>query len=544
MFSETKRRAVQQEALNKIIAEAVIAPDLPYFVETVLDLTLEAFNSDMGGVWLSGFSALRGLPASLGEAEAKMSRFQGRSFHDTRVVNDWRQTDRETDPWREIMDTYRIRASLSVPILSGGKWIGGLTIAAAASRIWQPDEITMAEAIGQQVGSAAERMDLLKQTQEQARLVQMIIDTVPEGVLLLDVNFRVILANPAARKHLSSLLTDVDFDQPITQLAGQPVADLLKESAQRSWHELQTSGEHNQIFELAAQPLEVATEISGWVLVLHEVTEERASLTRVQMQERLATVGQLAAGIAHDFNNIMAAIVVYTDLLAIDPDIHSVNREHVKIIQQQIQRASSLIRQILDFSRRSIMEPSPIDLLPFVKELDRLLGRILPENISLRLSYSPGVYMIRADPTSLQQIFMNLALNARDAMSNGGILQFALTRLSIAEYERRPLPELSPGNWIRLSINDNGVGIPENTLPHIFDPFYTTKPVGKGTGLGLAQVYGIVKQHGGSIDVQSTFGEGTTFRLYFPELPAPEKATLNLISQSHSARRRRNRAAR
>jgi PAS domain S-box-containing protein len=518
LFNETKRRAVQQEALNKIIAEVVKAPDLPYLVETVLDLTLEAFGSDMGGLWLSGFSALRGLPASLGKAEADMARSRGIAFQDSIVINDWQQLDPETNPLRGIMEAHQIRASISVPVLSGGKRIGGLAIATSEQRMWQPDEITLAEAIGQQAGSAAERLDLLKQTQEQARQVQMIIDTVPEGVLLLDVNHRVILANPAARKYLSVLLGDVEIDQPLSQLADQPIASLLEVSSAQSWRELQASGEHNQIFEFAAQPLEVAAEKSGWVLVLRDITEERANLTRVQMQERLATVGQLAAGIAHDFNNIMAAIVVYTDLLAIDPDLKPEKREHVKIIQQQIQRATSLIRQILDFSRRSIMEPSPIDLLPFIKELDKLLGRILPENILLRLSYSPGVYMIQADPTSLQQIFMNLALNARDAMSAGGTLQFALSRLCISENERPPLPELTPGNWVRLSISDNGVGIPESTLTHIFDPFYTTKPVGKGTGLGLAQVYGIVKQHGGSIDVQSVVGEGTTFRLYFPEL--------------------------
>jgi signal transduction histidine kinase len=527
LFSETRRRAVQQEALNKIIAEAVKAPDLPYLVERVLDLTLEAFGSEMGGLWLSGYSALRGLPASLGSAEAKMALDQGSTFSETLVIEDWQQTDRKTDPWHEIMDAYQIRASLSVPVLSGGKRIGGLAIATAAARQWLPDEITLAEAIGQQVGSAAERLDLLKQTQEQASQVQMIIDTVPEGVLLLDVNYRIILANPAARKYMPGLLGELEFDQPLSSLAGQPIANLLEVSAEQSWHELQATGDHNQIFELAAQPLEVAAEISGWVLVLRDVTEERANLARIQMQERLATVGQLAAGIAHDFNNIMAAIVVYIDLLAIDPGLNPDNREHIKIIQQQIQRATSLIRQILDFSRRSIMEPSPIDLLPFVKELDKLLGRILPENILLRLSYSPGTYMIQADPTSLQQVFMNLALNARDALPAGGVLQFAVTRLCISENERPPLPELTPGNWIQLSISDNGIGIPENTLPHIFDPFYTTKPVGKGTGLGLAQVYGIVKQHGGSIDVQSALGGGTTFRLFFPELPKPDEKSIS-----------------
>ncbi len=531
LFNETKRRAAQQEALNKIIAEAVKAPDLAYLVEIVLDLTLDAFESTMGGLWFSGFSALRGLPAELRAAEAEVNRAQSANFQNTVAVKDWQQVDPQTSPWRQLMDDFQIRASISAPVVSGGKRIGGLAIVASTPRQWQPDEITLAEAIGQQVGGAVERLDLLRKTQEQARQVQSIIDTVPEGVLLLDSDQRVILANPAARRHMAVLLGDFELDQPLRQLGDQPVANLLTERPEQNWRELQATGEQNRVFELAVQPLEVAAENSGWVLVLRDVTDERANLRRVQMQERLATVGQLAAGIAHDFNNIMAAIVVYTDLLAIDPKMNPENREHVRIIQQQIQRSTSLIRQILDFSRRSIMEPCPIDLLPFIKELDKLLGRILPENILLRLSYSPGAYMIQADPTSLQQVFMNLALNARDAMPAGGILQFALSRQSVLEDERPPLPELSPGNWIRLSISDNGVGIPENTLLHIFDPFFTTKPVGKGTGLGLAQVYGIIKQHGGSIDVQSVLGAGTTFRLFFPELIIPaEKASASTTS--------------
>jgi PAS domain S-box-containing protein len=419
------------------------------------------------------------------------------------------------------------RSELCVPLKTSERVIGVINTESTQLNAFTDSDERLLTILAGQLASTIERLRAgaaeQHRTQEQARQVQMIIDTVPEGVLLLDVNHRVILANPAARKYLSVLLRDFEYDQPLSQLADQPIARLLEVSAERSWRELLVMGEQNQIFELAAQPLEIAAEISGWVLVLRDVTEERANLTRIQMQERLATVGQLAAGIAHDFNNIMAAIVVYTDLLAIDPELNSENHGHIKIIQQQIQRAASLIRQILDFSRRSIMEPSSIDLLPFIKELDKLLGRILPENILLRLSFSPGIYMIRADPTSLQQIFMNLALNARDAMSAGGILQFALSRLSISENEHPPLPELTPGNWVRLLISDNGIGIPENTLLHIFDPFYTTKPVGKGTGLGLAQVYGIVKQHGGSIDVQSVLGEGTTFRLYFPELPMPDE---------------------
>jgi len=433
-------------------------------------------------------------------------------------------TDTSLDAeWIPITTHYPIRSWAGVPIIIQGQMAAIFSLDKASPCFYQPECAERLETYAGQVSMALQNARLWKQTREQARQVQLIIDTVPEGVILLDAYYQVVQANPAARDYLSVLTEGFHFNQPLMRLADQPLPQLLDTGPEHGWRELQSVGGRQRNFEFAVQPLEVADEHSGWVLVLRDVTEERANLKRVQMQERLATVGQLAAGIAHDFNNIMAAIVVYADVLALDPALKPENKEHLKIIQKQIQRATSLIRQILDFSRRSIMEPSPIDLLPFIKELDKLLGRVLPENILLRLSYSPGAYTVQADPTSLQQVFMNLALNARDAMPSGGILQFALSRLVIAENERPPLPELTVGNWVLLSISDNGIGIAEDILSHIFDPFYTTKPVGKGTGLGLAQVYGIIKQHGGSIDVQSVLGAGTTFRLYFPELPAFEQ---------------------
>jgi CheY-like chemotaxis protein len=214
----------------------------------------------------------------------------------------------------------------------------------------------------------------------------------------------------------------------------------------------------------------------------------------------------------------MAAILVYADLLTADTGLPQVSRERLHIIQQQVQRASSLIRQILDFSRRSVIEPSTLDLLPFIKELDKLLVRVLPENIHLDLEYQNEGYLVNADPTRLQQVFMNLALNARDAMPDGGRLTFKLNRLQVKEDEAPPTPDLPPGNWIHIRVTDTGHGIPPEILPRIWEPFFTTKPVGQGTGLGLSQVYGIIKQHDGAIDVVSRVGEGTTFNIYLPVL--------------------------
>ena len=282
----------------------------------------------------------------------------------------------------------------------------------------------------------------------------------------------------------------------------------------------------------------VGKEPRQWVLTLREVTEERDVQSRIQMQERLATVGQMAAGIAHDFNNIMAAILVYTDLMRSDAEMPATACNQLGIIQQQVQRASSLIRQILDFSRRSVMEQSSLDLLPFIKELDKMLRRVLPETISLRLLYQPGAYVVSADPTRLQQALMNLAVNGRDAMPEGGKLLFELDRLELLPGETPPVAEMQPGKWIRICVADTGVGIPSEVLAHIFEPFYTTKPVGQGTGLGLAQVYGIIKQHDGYIDVQSQLGRGASFNIYLPAQEAPQPVIPGFRAHTCSARRR------
>jgi signal transduction histidine kinase len=405
-------------------------------------------------------------------------------------------------------------------------------------RPWRDEEISLAEAVGRQLGSAVERLNLIARIQEQARLVQQIMDHVPEGVLLLDHSRRIALANPAAEAMLPELLPAGEIASPLTRL-GPVNLDTLFDPPGR-WIEISagagsagansTVGRGERTFEAAAQSLQRNGMGSGWVLVLREVTEERENQRRIQMQDRLATVGQLAAGIAHDFNNIMAAIVVYTDLLLMDEKLPTAGRDRLVIIQQQVQRASSLIRQILDFSRRAVMEQSELDLLPFIKELDKLLGRVLPETIRLNLDYQPGAYLVTADPTRLQQVFMNLALNARDAMPTGGVLSFRMGRLHLAPGDPAPVSDLEPGKWIWIEVHDTGEGIPAESLPHIFEPFFTTKPVGKGTGLGLAQVYGIIKQHGGSLDVCSRPGEGATFTLYLPALelshpiPLPDPA--------------------
>jgi signal transduction histidine kinase/CheY-like chemotaxis protein len=521
LFKEAQRRAIQQEALNAIIAAAAVTPDIPTLLDTVLEFTLKALNLEKGAVWAGGYRALHQLPGFIGQFDPHSSLRLEQAISQTQCVDDWDQIE-PTNPLVALsssMHEFGLRALLAVPVTAEGRRIGGMSLAGAQPRHWQAEEIALVEAVGRQLGGAFERFSLIAKTQAQARQVQQIIDTVPEGVMLLDRDQRILLANPAARQYLADLPEGALTGEALGQIGDQKIEALLDSSS--AWVEIHTLETPGRIFEAAAQPLRSEDGQEGWVLVLRDVTQERENQTRTQMQERLATVGQLAAGIAHDFNNIMAAIVVYADLLLMDPMLSKSSRDRLTIIQQQVQRAASLIRQILDFSRRSVMEQSDLDVLPFVKELDKLLGRVLPETIRLELTYSPGAYLVKADPTRLQQAFMNLALNARDAMPLGGVLHFGLSRFHLEPDETPPVPDLSCGNWIRIEVRDTGKGITPEVRPHIFEPFFTTKPIGQGTGLGLAQVYGIIKQHGGSIDVLSQVGIGTSFVIYLPALALP-----------------------
>jgi two-component system cell cycle sensor histidine kinase/response regulator CckA len=386
--------------------------------------------------------------------------------------------------------------------------------------------------ITERVRSEEERVRLLARIREQAMRTRQIVDTVPEGVLLLEAGSHILLANPPAREYLSTL-ADIEMEgalphgtgQVLTRLGDRPLPELLTTPPQGVWHEVATDGRR---YEVIARRIEDGRESGDWVLVIRDVTQEREIQQRAQQQEHLAALGQLAAGIAHDFNNIMAVIVLYARITSRNQSLPDNARKRLEIIAQQAEQATNLIQQILDFSRRSVLERRPVDLLSLVKEQVKLLERTLPEDVEIDLIYeaddqATSLFVVNADPTRVQQMIMNLAVNARDAMPEGGELSIGLDRIQFESGEKAPLPNMSPGEWVRVTVKDTGTGIPPDVEPRIFEPFFTTKaPL--GSGLGLAQVYGIIKQHEGEIDLVTEVGEGTTFILYLPALPVPVAA--------------------
>jgi len=410
-----------------------------------------------------------------------------------------------------------IEAAIGLPLKTGERTIGVLFVRYEQPHHFSEREVDLLFIFAYQAAIAIENARLHQETRKQARQVRQILDTVPEGIVLLDGDYRVKLVNPSADAYLAEL-AGVGMGDVLTDLGGQSLDRLLRRQGPSHWHEVRLAGSPQRVFEVSLQPMETGTETEEWLLVLREVTQEREIQAQLQQQDRLAAVGELAAGLAHDFNNIIASVSGYAELVTMDPQLSDFARDNLGRMIEQSKQATYLIRQMLDFSRRSVIEKSPMDLVAFVEEIIDLLQPTLSNNIELTLEIEPGhdSFPIDGDPAQLQRVVTNLAVNARDAMPDGGKLQFRLSCLALEPGEPAPRPEMAPGEWLTLSISDTGAGISSDVLPHIFEPFFTTKEVGQGTGLGLAQVYGIVKQHGGDIAVTSQEGQGTTFSLYLP----------------------------
>lgn len=443
---------------------------------------------------------------------------------DTSQSADW--TAQSVSKW--------IRSYAGVPLIGDGEVVGFLSLNSATPGFFTRKHVrrlrTFAHYTGVAIRNAslyAKTKNLLKMTEGQARQMHQLFQTVSDGLVLLDQSRQVAMQNHLGQEYLRLLCGNARG--PIDHLGSRTLDTLLPDSTgDVHRHTIETGAPEHRIFELRVHFLSAQPD-DGWLLALHDATEEREHQKHLERQNQLATVGRLAAGIAHDFNNIMGVITLYAQIL-LGEDLSEKNRERTGVILEQALSASALIRQILDFSRQSVLERGPLHLISFLKEFLKLSQRTLPESIRMEFRYGDDDYDIYADATRIQQAMLNLIVNARDAMPRGGSLIIALERLG-KDYAPS-LPDMPQQEWLHLSVSDTGSGIAPDVLPHIFEPFFTTKPLGEGTGLGLAQVYGIVKQHEGFIDVTSRPGQGTIFHLFFPPLIVPKTGILTLPPQT------------
>jgi two-component system cell cycle sensor histidine kinase/response regulator CckA len=250
--------------------------------------------------------------------------------------------------------------------------------------------------------------------------------------------------------------------------------------------------------------------------LFRDVTAQKRLEEQLRQSQKMEAIGQLAGGVAHDFNNLLTVIHGHASLLLAGGSLTGVSARSAQQIGQAADRAASLTRQLLAFSRRQVMQPRQLDMNEVVANMTKMLGRILGEDIALQLNYSPQPARVQADAGMMEQVLLNLAVNSRDAMPKGGLLAIKISTLEVDARRLAEHSERHTGRFVCLSVIDTGCGIPLENLRRIFEPFFTTKEVGKGTGLGLATVYGIVKQHQGWIEVESEPGKGTVFKVFLP----------------------------
>jgi PAS domain S-box-containing protein len=361
-------------------------------------------------------------------------------------------------------------------------------------------------------------ISLIKSSENQYRLL---FESNPTPIYTFDQETLAFLAvNDAAVLHygyaksdfLKMTLRDIALPEEIPAFLGKLSKWTPATAYSGVWRHRTKNGKFTEM-EITSHPLGTQKR---WLSLAVDVTERLNLEAQLRQAQKMESVGQLAGGIAHDFNNLLTVINGHVGLIMTGEKLGPKAAESLKEISEAGKRASALTRQLMTFSRKQDLNLQTLDLNGIVNNITKMLRRILGEDVALQVDLAPDLPPIKADLGMVEQVLLNLAVNSRDAMPRGGQLRIATAFVSLDAAGARQNPEAAPGKFVRLTFSDTGCGIPPENLGRIFEPFFTTKELDRGTGLGLATVYGIVKQHRGWIEVASRVGEGTAFRIFFP----------------------------
>ncbi len=445
------------------------------------------------------------------------------------LIVDDAQTDEHLGPVQSLIEARDIVSALLLPLKIEGQVVGGLVLGATeprnrldeSGRSFSREEVALAQRVMEQVSGALARTRLA----ETQRRLSTIVEQAAESVMITDTEGVIIYVNPAFERILGysqaevvgqrpSMLRREGMEAPGHQQMWQAV------TAGRVWQdriEFQASdGSPLTLDQIVAVVRNQAGEAVNYVSTLRDVTREVQLEKQFHQSQKMEALGRLAGGIAHDFNNLLTVIQLSTRLLEHQLRPQDPLWKHVQQIRETGDRASDLTKQLLSFSRQEIVELQVLNLNEVVGRLESMLRRLIGKPIELETSLAEGLWTVGVDPSQMEQVIVNLVVNARDAMPGGGTLTIQTSNAELSEAYAASHVDAQPGEHVLLTVRDSGIGMDADALAHLFEPFFTTKQRGRGTGLGLALIFGIVKQRGGHIEVDSEVGQGTTFRLYLP----------------------------
>ncbi|MBU0704055.1 MAG: PAS domain S-box protein, partial [Chloroflexi bacterium] len=530
---EVNRRVRELTLLNRVIAACVAIQAIEPILETICRELAAYFDAPQAAAALFNAEQTEGrvvaeyrsegCPSGLGEVISLVGNpsIQYLLEHKAPLAID----DAQTDPRLALVhDLMRRRGTVSlllVPLLVEGEVMGSLGVDAVEAHHFTAEEVDLAHRVAEQVGGALARA-LLEETQQR---LSAAVEQSAEIVIITDTKDTIVYVNPAFERITGYSRAEAVGQTPALLMSGKHDDAFYCElwetiSAGRVWQgRFVNRKKDGSLYTEDSTVTPVRNrlgEIVNYVTVKRDVTRELQLEEQFHQAQKMEAVGRLAAGVAHDFNNLLTIIHLSSRLL--ERKLHPEDPlwPHVKRIQEAGQWAANLTKQLLAFSRREIAEPQVLDLNQVLGELDKMLQRLIGEDIELTTLLADDLWPAKVDPTQVEQVVVNLAVNARDAMPGGGKLTIETANVVLDEEYAAHHLEVEPGEYILLAVSDTGTGMSDDVKAHLFEPFFTTKEKGKGTGLGLATVFGIVKQNKGHVWVYSEPGQGTSFKIYLP----------------------------
>lgn len=525
-----RRRNQELSLLNRVIAISASSSNLLQALQTISHELATTIHADWCGVVTLDHTETSGLLVALYRTdEASTAIPMGTTFPLPKTFIDLlKQTSAipitdiaESDVFSEVLsniDTSGLHASaLLIPITDGTHLLGILAIGTRQPREYSDSDAVLAHRVADQLAGVIARMDLERTRQQ----LSMAMEQASEAVAITTPEGRIIYLNNAFERLFGYSQTEILNTIP-TSLAPENELEPINTALRDGTH---WQGQVNFfrkdgstfVANVSIMPIrDEQKQAVNFVVTVQDITQQVEMEERLRQSQKMEAVGQLAAGIAHDFNNMLTAINGFSELLLEKIPFGTPQHEYVLQILESGNRATDLVRQLLAFSRKQLIAPKILNLNQKIVDIQQMLRRVIEEHITIQTQLTPDIYPIKMDPAQVEQILVNLAVNAQDAMPDGGILRLETANVLLSKTFTDRLPDVPPGKYVMLTVSDTGMGIPEDIVEHIFEPFFTTKDVGKGTGLGLATIYGIVKQNQGHIEVHSEIGVGTTFFVYLP----------------------------